>query len=176
MTFTLEKDKNLLPNITLDVYKDEEKQESIKLEGKNYYLMGKLAGSDVLMTHTSLSRRHACLICDAKDAVCLVDLASKAGSFVEGEKVQPMILNRLKTGYTIHFGASTRRYKVTVDYSNVSKYLEEKTKNLDKDFKLLEKLNDPNASKEVIKASLGFEENDTIFVSGLPDNTANKIL
>lgn len=174
MTFDLEKDKNLLPVIKLECLKSDQTKEEIKLEGKSYYTLGKLAGSDVLMTHQSISRRHACLICDAKDSVCLVDLSSKAGSFVDGAKVEGMVAIKLKTGSVINFGASTRKYTVIVDYSHIHKYLESKKKNLDSDLKILEQMNDPNASADVIKASLGVVENDTIFVSGLPDNPSNK--
>lgn len=64
MTFTLEQEKKLLPTITLEIIKDGAVTETKVLKDRNYYLMGKVAGSDVLMTHKSISRRHAAIICD----------------------------------------------------------------------------------------------------------------
>ena len=176
MTFNLEETKNLLPRIQLEVIKGDAKVESIKLESKSHYFLGKLAGSDVLMAHNSISRRHAALICDSSLGLCILDLGSKGGSFLNSEKIDNCFPFRLKPNDTIHFGVSTRRYKINFDYSEAERYLDRKKKDIKKQAEEMEILNNPSSNPEAKKAILGVRVNDQIFVGGLPDNIAEKDL
>ena len=176
MTFNLEETKNLLPRIQLDVIKGDAKVESLKLESKSHYFLGKLSGSDVLMAHNSISRRHAALICDSSLGLCMLDLGSKGGSFLNNEKIDNCFPFRLKPNDTIHFGVSTRRYKIDFNYSEAEKYLDRKKKDIKKQAEEMEILNNPNSNPEAKKAILGVRINDQIFVGGLPDNIAEKDL
>jgi len=175
MNFNLEDDHNLIPVITLEVYKGDSKIEVIKLKDKNHYSFGKLTGSDVLMTHQSISRRHGLIIVDSKFGVCLMDLGSKCGTFLDNKKIDICFPYRLNNGNVIVFGASTRRYVVNIDYSAVEKYLAQKAKIIAKEIKLYEAAkDDPNADIESVKAALGLIARDTIFVGGLPENPSQK--
>jgi len=173
-TFKLENNKNLLPKIQLDVLKGDEKVETAKLEGKEYYFMGKLAGSDVLMAHGSISRRHAALICGSELGVCIIDLGSKAGSFLNKEKAVNCVPCRLKPGDILNFGGSTRSYKVSIDYSDVESYLTRRKREMKRQVEQMDALNNPEANPNALKASLGVKINDQIFVAGLPENAAHK--
>ncbi len=173
-TFKLENNKHLLPKLQLDVLKGDEKIETIKLEGKEHYFLGKLAGSDVLMAHQSISRRHAALICESQLGVCIIDLGSKAGSFLNKEKAANCIPCRLKPGDILNFGASTRSYRLSVDYSDVEVYLNRRKREMKRQAEEMDALNNPLANPNALKASLGVKINDQIFVAGLPENAAHK--
>ena len=173
-TFKLENNKNLLPKIQLEVLKGDEKIETVKLEGKEHYFLGKLAGSDVLMVHQSISRRHAALICESQLGVCIVDLGSKAGSFLNKEKAANCIPCRLKPNDILNFGASTRSYRLSVDYSDVESYLNRRKREMKRQAEEMEALNNPLTNPNALKASLGVKINDQIFVAGLPENASHK--
>ena len=51
----------------------------------------------------AVSRRHAAISRD-QEGYIIQDLGSKAGTFVNGMKLQPQVLYRLENGYTISFG------------------------------------------------------------------------
>ena len=67
----------------------------------------------------SISRHHAAMIIDSKKGVCLVDLGSKAGTMINGEPIEKMVLVPVVTGNVISFGLSTRRYHVEIDFQKV---------------------------------------------------------
>lgn len=57
----------------------------------------------------AVSRRHAALSRD-QEGYIIQDLGSKAGTFVNGMKLQPQTLYRLENGYTISFGTAGADY------------------------------------------------------------------
>lgn len=57
----------------------------------------------------AVSRRHAAISCD-QEGYIIQDLGSKAGTFVNGMKLQPQTLYRLENGYTISFGTAGADY------------------------------------------------------------------
>ena len=177
MTFNLEDDKNLIPVVELQVYKGDEKIETVRLQEKSHYSLGKLTGADVLMTHQSISRRHAMIIVDSKLGVCVMDLGSKCGSFLDNKKLEQCFPYKISNDSILTFGLSTRRYLVKFDYTAVEKYVAIKTKNIAKEIKIYEAYNeDPSADIESVKTALGLLAKDTIFVGGISDNTSQKEL
>ena len=176
ITFNLVEDRSLIPIIQLDILKGGDKIENIKLKEKSYYMMGSFTSSDILMTHQSISRRHAVLIVDSKDGVCLIDLGSKGGSYIDGQRVNVCFPYRLKSNQILNFAVSTRRYAIDVDYSLVEKNIMYKKKQIELEMKTYEELKDPNVNADVVKSSLGLTSEDTIFVANLPDHCSIKEL
>lgn len=107
------------------------------LENKSYWSMGKLPNNDIVMAHPTVSRHHAVLQYrpevttndDSDDSDddenasqkpasksniekgwYLYDLNSTHGSFVNKMKVPPKTYIRLRVGYMLKFGGSTRIY------------------------------------------------------------------
>lgn len=74
----------------------------------------------------------------------------------------------VKTGSKINFGFSTRTYTVQIDYSKMQKAVEIEKKNLEREMRILEKLDNPNLDVEQLKNTLGLIKEDTIYVSNLP--------
>lgn len=75
------------------------------------------------------------------------------------------------------FGLSTRVYEISVDYSKMQRAVELETKNLEREMKMLEKLDDvENIDLETLKATLGLIKKDTIFVANLPYSVTEKDL
>ena len=76
--------------------------------------------------HESISREHAAVILDEQKGAMIIDLGSTTGTSVNGKSVIDHTGVSLTDGDEIIFGASTRVYKVTVDYSRFRKSLEAK--------------------------------------------------
>ena len=72
----------------------------------------------------------------------------------------------LKDGDEVVFGASTRIYKVTVDYSRFRKSLEAKQKALQNEIEAIETLSDTRI--EDLRKKLGSSMVDTLYVGNLP--------
>lgn len=109
------------------------------LQNKAFWTIGKLQTNDIAMAHPTISRYHAVLqyrpnvvnnddnsdddsdgdgekadVADQKPKVdkgwYLYDLNSTHGSFVNKMKVPPKTYVRIRVGYMLKFGASTRNY------------------------------------------------------------------
>ena len=69
--------------MTLNVFKDAQQIEAITLKGKALFLFGQHPKkTDVILRHPSISRVHAALVVDRNMQVLLIDLGSRAGTFV----------------------------------------------------------------------------------------------
>jgi len=166
--FQLQEDKKSQPSVKLEVLKDNKSIENVVLEGKSFYLMGANAHKcDYVMEHPSISRVHACILHDQENGVLLLDLGSKAGTFLNGEKLKVCFPYTLKPGNQITFGLSSRKYQVSIDFSSVETKFEIEKKMFERELKQLEKLEDPNLDKNDIKEILGFTKQDTVYVGNL---------
>lgn len=67
---------------------------------------------DVTLDHQSLSRKHALLCYNSHSVLCLCDLNSTHGTFLNGERVPGQQPLTLQEGDVLTFGASTRQYVV----------------------------------------------------------------
>lgn len=77
----------------------------------------------MLLAHPSISRLHACIICEENNHVRLIDFESKSGSFVNGEILEKLQDREIKTGDILTFALSTRSYEVIIDYTEAEKEL-----------------------------------------------------
>lgn len=79
----------------------------------SYIVFGRLDVCNIVFEHPSVSRYHAILQYCQGDAshqkgFYLYDLGSTHGTFLNKEKISPKIYYKLKIGYVIKFGGSTR--------------------------------------------------------------------
>jgi RNA recognition motif-containing protein/predicted NAD-dependent protein-ADP-ribosyltransferase YbiA (DUF1768 family) len=174
MTFDLETDKMLLPKIKLDIKKQDNLVGVETLKRVPYNIFGILPTCDVVVTHPSTSRQHLAILVDKKLGVVLVDLGSKAGSILNGDRVNPHIPMEIKKADWFGIAESTRTYTVNVDYAEVTEFLDKKHRNLQMDLKILSLQQNLSSKEDVMKAGLGLIKQDTVFLSNLPENSSDK--
>lgn len=101
--------------LSLEVHKGGVAVETLKLgASRPLFLAGKHSACDVPLEHPSVSRRHAALVRDKSRGLLLIDLASKAGTTLDGRRVPPCTAVPLKQGAKIVFGGSSRSYVAKV--------------------------------------------------------------
>jgi len=98
----------------LEILKNGTIVETVKLENKSYFTIGRLPVCDVPFEHPSLSRYHAVLQFKTNPSpekpvgFYLFDLDSTHGSFHNKKKCFPKTFYRLRVGHMLKFGGSTR--------------------------------------------------------------------
>ena len=180
MSFDLISDNNLIPELVLNVYKNNSNIDCVTLSNKSFYLIGCLPSSDVQLTHPSISRYHGVIICDKNLGMIIVDLRSKAGTKLDSNLLQDHIPYKLKDGNKLSFAQSTREYVVSLDMKKMQKIYENEKKQLESEIELLKKLENPNKLEmETLTKTFGIEDNDNnknIFVSNIPYDAKDEIL
>jgi len=68
------------------------------------------------------------MIVDSQKGVCILDLGSKSGTKINGEKVEAQVPVPLINGAVLQFGMSTRRYLIGIDFSKVEQNFSDKSK------------------------------------------------
>lgn len=85
--------------------------EQVAVGSRACYVLGRSEEqSDVWLQHPSVSRQHAAIVHDKHGNVCVMDLASAQGTFVNKREIEPKQPVELKPGDKLQFGASTRVY------------------------------------------------------------------
>ncbi|KAE9031243.1 WD repeat-containing protein 70 [Phytophthora rubi] len=85
--------------------------EQISVGQRSCYVLGRSEElSDVWLQHPSISRQHAAIVHDKHEQICLMDLGSAQGTFVNDREIEPNEPRELRAGDRIKFGASTRTY------------------------------------------------------------------
>ena len=104
-----------------EVIKNGAVTDRFELTDKSYYVFGRLPSCDHSMDHPSLSRYHAVIQHCAKNnseghdlGWHLYDLDSTHGTWINKSKVLPWVFHRLRVGYVVKFGGSTRLYILQV--------------------------------------------------------------
>ena len=94
--------------------------ENIDLTAKSFHVFGRLPSCDVTLEHPSLSRHHAVIqYCSKTNEQYnigwhLYDLDSTHGTWINKNKVRPNVYYRIKVGYVIKFGGSSRLFIMQV--------------------------------------------------------------
>ena len=107
-------------NLSLEVLKNGCIISSIDLTAKPYHVFGRLSDCDVVLEHPSASRHHAVLQYKAKETetsgkgLYVYDFGSTHGTFVNKTAIEPKRYYRVRAGYVIKFGGSSRLYIVQV--------------------------------------------------------------
>jgi pSer/pThr/pTyr-binding forkhead associated (FHA) protein len=92
----------------------------VKLTTRSHYVFGRLPSCDVHMEHPSLSRYHAVVQYCALDnprhqpGWYLYDLDSTHGTMINKYRVKPRVYYRVRVGYVLKFGGSTRLHVLQV--------------------------------------------------------------
>ena len=104
-----------------EVIKNGAVTDRVELTAKSYYVFGRLPSCDHSMDHPSLSRYHAVIQNCAKTnseghnlGWYLYDLDSTHGTWINKSRVTPRVYHRLRVGYVVKFGGSTRLYILQV--------------------------------------------------------------
>eukprot|EP00112_Aurelia_sp_Birch-Aquarium-sp1_P008751 Seg1972.12 transcript_id=Seg1972.12/GoldUCD/mRNA.D3Y31 product=Kanadaptin protein_id=Seg1972.12/GoldUCD/D3Y31 len=98
---------------------------TIDLTEKPSFLFGRLEGCDVILEHPSISRYHAVVVyrgrCEGeeqqsnvKEGFYIMDLGSTHGTTVNKSTLKPNVYHRLRVGYCVKFGGSTRLHILQV--------------------------------------------------------------
>ena len=112
-------------NYLLEILKNGVMKGEIDLTEKPFYIFGRLEGCDVVMEHPSISRYHAAIVYKGPDesgnqdskveeGFYIIDLGSTHGTVVNKVELKPKVYHRLRVGYVIKFGGSTRLHILQV--------------------------------------------------------------
>ncbi|KAI9911888.1 hypothetical protein PsorP6_008951 [Peronosclerospora sorghi] len=93
------------------VVKGGERSEQLPVGLRSCYIIGRNEElSDIWLQHPSISRLHALIAHNEHQKICLMDLNSAQGTFVNNTELVPNEPFQLQTGDLIEFGASSRKY------------------------------------------------------------------
>ena len=108
---------------SLTILKDGIVKNTVDLSTNSRFTFGRHDNCDVVVEHPSCSRYHAvlqyCLVEKdiRKKGFYLYDMGSTHGTYLNKQKVKAKVYNRVRVGYQIKFGGSTRLYIVEVSLS-----------------------------------------------------------
>ena len=104
-------------NFNLEVLKNGCIISTLNLNEKAYHVFGRLPSCDVVLEHPSISRHHALVQYRGEtdgdktlSGFYLYDLGSTHGTIVNKSKIKAKTYYRLKVGYVIKFGGSSRLF------------------------------------------------------------------
>ena len=125
-----------IPHIRLDVLKEGLLIETINLNNRNIFKFGRgdqMNPTDTIqLLHESISLFHAALAIDKDQGLVMIDLGSETGTCLNGKRLEKNIPTPVQQqGDMITFGFSTRKYKVTVDYTRMLEAQEQALKMLE---------------------------------------------
>ncbi|CAM2111312.1 unnamed protein product [Caretta caretta] len=85
---------------------------SLRLEGRSWFLVGRLPGCALALEHPSVSRHHAVLQYrgQAQPGFYVYDLDSTHGTFLNKARLPPRTYCRVRVGHTLRFGGSSRLF------------------------------------------------------------------
>jgi predicted NAD-dependent protein-ADP-ribosyltransferase YbiA (DUF1768 family)/pSer/pThr/pTyr-binding forkhead associated (FHA) protein len=146
-TFNVIEEKNCIPRVHVDIFRNDSRMESRSLSNKSFFLMGQASKCDIQMLHESISRIHGIIFFDENYGVTFIDVGSTAGTCFNGSKLQVHHPQTIKTDDWLNFGASSRTYTFKVDCSGVEEYIEKKKKKLEKMLEALEKTDAPKTNE-----------------------------
>ncbi|KAK6149608.1 hypothetical protein DH2020_017133 [Rehmannia glutinosa] len=94
----------------LDVLKDGEVLDQIKLDKKRHIFGRQFHACDFVLDHQSVSRQHAAVVPHKNGSIYVIDLGSAHGTFVANERLTKNSPVELEVGQSLRFAASTRIY------------------------------------------------------------------
>jgi pSer/pThr/pTyr-binding forkhead associated (FHA) protein len=106
---------------TLEVLRNGSIIDYISLSHHPYTVFGRSPDSDVVLEHPTISRYHAIVQYKSEfehsqpPGLFLYDCGSTHGTFINKKRLEPNVYVRIKIGYIIKFGQSTRLYLVQGD-------------------------------------------------------------
>lgn len=140
-SFELVHDRDKLPVILLHCFRGSQKLHLIEVRRKSYMILG--SKGDIKLLHPSISRQHAALIVDDELGPCIVDLGSKHGTWLGEAKLRVGIAAPLQEGDQLKFGCSSKEYKVELDFTEATREIERKKRQLDAEIRRLDEMSMP---------------------------------
>jgi pSer/pThr/pTyr-binding forkhead associated (FHA) protein len=118
-------ESSAIPSVeyTLEVLRDGSIIDYISLSHRPYTVFGRSPDSDVVLDNPTISRYHAIVQYKSEfehgqsPGLYLYDCDSTHGTFINKKRLEPKVYVRIKIGYIIKFGQSTRLYLVQGDSS-----------------------------------------------------------
>eukprot|EP00931_Biecheleriopsis_adriatica_P091518 TRINITY_DN653_c0_g1_i1.p1 TRINITY_DN653_c0_g1~~TRINITY_DN653_c0_g1_i1.p1 ORF type:complete len:637 (-),score=173.42 TRINITY_DN653_c0_g1_i1:167-2077(-) len=144
-----------------------------RLTDKEYFKAGKLPSNSLVALHPSTSREHAIFffsktsVASRTGGLVIMDLGSKAGTHVDGQRLDAHVMVPLKSGSKVKLGASTRSYEVRVNLKSQIEALEQQQRALQREVQTI----DEDAADPIQAAKRLAKEECTVFVGGLEYDT-----
>jgi RNA recognition motif-containing protein/predicted NAD-dependent protein-ADP-ribosyltransferase YbiA (DUF1768 family) len=141
-------------SVTVKAMKDGEeiKEDRETFEKKPMLEIGKIDDNDVVTPHPTTSRRHALLVVDEVKGPLLLDLATPNGTFVDGNRLAPLVpVPIVSDSSVVLFGASRREYVFIIDTAADQRRRDE----------IYVRMSNPEVAKES-------DEDCTVFIGNLP--------
>ncbi|CAF1204236.1 unnamed protein product [Adineta ricciae] len=124
LQYTVPESSALPPvELTLEVLRNGAIIDYVPLSNRPYTVFGRAPDSDVVLEHPTVSRYHAIIQYKSEfehgqsPGLYLYDCGSTHGTFVNKKRLESKVYVRIKIGYLIKFGQSTRLYIVQGDSS-----------------------------------------------------------
>jgi predicted NAD-dependent protein-ADP-ribosyltransferase YbiA (DUF1768 family)/pSer/pThr/pTyr-binding forkhead associated (FHA) protein len=174
-TFEVVTDSLRNPVIILKCYRDGRQLDTSELKNRNFYILGSLEDCNLRMLHPSISRRHAAILHDATLGPIIVDLGSKAGTYLQGHKIRPLVAAPIETDEKLKFGESSREYVIEVDFSSLQRQQDKKRKKLEQEISLLEQLEE-RSDPALVQKVMNSDASDTLFLGNLSYKTTENSL
>lgn len=96
--------------------------DNVYLSNRAYTVFGRSPDSDIVLEHPTISRYHAIIQYKADfennlaKGLYIYDCGSTHGTFINKKRIDPKVYTRLKVGFIVKFGQSTRLYVVQGDH------------------------------------------------------------
>ncbi len=118
-------ESSAIPSVeyTVEVLRNGAIIDYISLSHRPYTVFGRSPDSDVVLEHPTISRYHAIVQYKSEfehgqpAGLYLYDCGSTHGTFINKKRLEPKVYVRIKIGYIIKFGQSSRLYLVQGDSS-----------------------------------------------------------
>ena len=169
-SFELAEESVELAPLSLEQTRKGEPIEPVELGSAPLVFVGKHSACTLQLDHPSVSRRHAALLRDKERGLLVIDLASKAGTTLDGKRLPPSVGIPLRDGGVLVFGGSSRAYTVRLHERDALELLEAQHAALTAQLAALEKeANDPASFFGLLPASKRVDPDArTLFVGNLP--------
>ena len=111
-------------NYSFEVLKNGSIIGNVPLSSKPFHVFGRLPSCDVTLEHPSLSRHHAIVQYSViatethEKGWYVYDLDSTHGTWLNKKKITPKVYHRLRVGYILKFGGSSRLHILQVSSYN----------------------------------------------------------
>lgn len=162
-----------VPGVSVSVERKGVEIDKRALDGSRaFHTVGKFESSDFVLEHVSSSRKHALLAFDARSTsgLAVIDLGSKAGTWLDGARVAPLVPTDLPTGAELVFGqGSSRVFRVSVDVHRLISALEQRRAQLRSEVAQLERdVADEKSGFGLVASKRVDPSRRTCFVGNLP--------
>ncbi|CEM27243.1 unnamed protein product [Vitrella brassicaformis CCMP3155] len=111
-------------NVWLEVWKANQNTETIPINQKRCYLIGRnRTENDIITEHDSTSRCHAAILHHYNGSVFVMDLGSTHGTFLDSLRLEARTPTLYQQGMALRLGNSSRRYLLKGDFVNTADLL-----------------------------------------------------